>query len=299
MLQYVNSAREMFFFLHGPGDSSGKVVAVFFGFFDGSNTHAGAKVWTLCGWLGEEAAFTALDDAWKKVLNRPQWPTRINRFHMVDCVHGEEEFSRWSFAERLAIFGELCSVIMNVSLIGVSSAVITEDFPKLEPEELELLNSEGLGTPLDLSLQSVFQRCVRLTRNTSEEEQISLLFDYENTGNRTRILEFSDLYRGKFGFGKWLAGIGFGESVRFTPLQAADILAYCTYRFSMLRYPEIPIPDFRVLPGFERLVRATLHENKGGFDLDSMKQLAAKIRERHSKGDTLRNDEPNAKGQTA
>lgn len=295
------SIRDMFFFLHGP-NAQKRTVAVFLGFFDASNTHAGAKVWTLCGWLGDEEAFTDFHAAWQCVLDEPQWPTRLKRFHMVDCVHGENEFVGWSFAERLALFGDLCSVIMAAKeeLGAISSAVMTEDFPKLESGELDLLKSEGLGTPLDITLQSIFQRCIRLTRNTSEDAEVGLLFDNENPKTQARIREFTNLYRGKFGFGKWLAGVGFGESAKFSPLQAADILAYCTYRFSMQeRYPDVPIPVLSVLPGFERLVRATLHENKGGFDLDSMKRLASMIRERHAKGGTLRDDDANAKGQAA
>lgn len=255
---------------------------MFLGFFDASNTHEGAKVWSLCGFPGEEAAFASLAEAWNEVLDKPEWPMRLKRFHMVDCVHGEREFLGWSFAERLAVFGDLASVIMRAPLAGVSSVVVTEDFGRLDQQELDLLKLEGLGTPLDLSLQSVYQRCMRLTKQTSEAATIRLLFDGENPDNRKRILDFCDLYRERFGFGKHFAGVGFGDSAKCIPLQAADILAYCTYRFSMQRYPEIPIPDFPVLPGFERLVRGTLHDAKGGFDLDSMKRLAAEVAKRHA-----------------
>ena len=96
---------------------------------------------------------------------------------MVECVHGEREFVGWSFAERLAIFGELSSVIMASPWLAIASAVITEDFAKLDPEELRLLQSEGLGEPLDLSLQYVYQSAINATRETSESEKIGLLFD--------------------------------------------------------------------------------------------------------------------------
>jgi Protein of unknown function (DUF3800) len=255
---------------------------MFYGFFDGSNTHAGAKVWALCGYLMDEAACARLIEEWNAVLDKPEWPNRLKRFHMVDCVHGDGEFVGWSFAERLALLGDLTSVIMGIPCVAVSSVVIAEDFAKLEPEELDLLESEGLGTPLDLSLQSVFQRSINLTRGTSNDEEISLVFDNENPANVERFAELCGVYRDRFGFGKWFAGIAFGDSFKFIPLQAADILAYCTYRYSMQKYPDAPEFDFKVLPAFERMVRQTLHEAKGGFDLDSMKQLAAKIRTKHA-----------------
>jgi hypothetical protein len=275
------SVKDMFFFLHGPTCAK-KVAAVFYGFFDGSNTHAGARVWTLCGFLGDDVAFGPLDDEWKRVLAKPCWPRQLSRFHMFDCVHGHGEFLGWSFAERLGIFGELATLIMASPLVAIGSVVITEDFAKLTADERNLLRSEGLGEPLDLSLQYVYQTALNLTRETSDAEQIGLLFDNENPATQFRCMEFLNLYKTKFGYEKWFAGIGFGESVAFTPLQAADILAYCTYRFTMLRYPQNNEPDFPVIPGFERMINGVLNHG-GGFDLESMKQLAAQIKERRAK----------------
>lgn len=294
-MPYV-SVRDMFFLVHGPSKHR-KAVAVFFGYFDGSNTHAGARIWTLCGFLGEEAAFAELQDEWIRILNLPCWPKRLSRFHMVDCAHGEGEFVGWSFAERLAIFGDLVSVILSCRLAALGSVVITEDFEQLEPEELALLRSEGLGQPLDLSIQYIFQRSISATRETTEDGELGILFDNENPEVRNRCLDFCDLYKKRFGFDKWLAGIGFGENVKFAPLQAADILAYCTYRYSMQRYPQIE-PDFPVEPAFLRLITNIVNEG-GGFDLESMKLLAQEIKKRHENRGILNNNDARAKSQTA
>lgn len=273
--------KEMFFLVHGPSKHR-KVIAVFYGFFDGSNTHAGAKVWSLCGFLGEEAAFTDMYDAWNRVLDKPCWRKRLTRFHTVDCVHGDGEFIGWSFAERLGMFGDLADVIMAAPLAALGSVVITEDFAKLEPEERALLRSEGLGEPLDLSVQYIFQKSIAATKATDENQQIGFIFDDENPETRNRCFSFYDLYRTRFVCDPWMGGIGFGASVKYPPLQAADMLAYSTYRFTMLRYPEIPVSDFPVVPAFERMINGVLNEG-GGFDLESMQQLAAKIKERRGK----------------
>jgi hypothetical protein len=259
---------------------------VFYGFFDGSNTHAGAKVWSLCGFLGEDTAFIELYDEWNRVLDKPCWPKRPKRFHMVDCVHGDGEFVGWSFAERLAMFGELASVIMACPLAALGSVVITEDFARLEPEELELLRSEGLGESLDLSVQYIFQQSIAATKRTAEDAKIGFIFDDENKKTRERCFSFYDLYQERFVCDPWLGGIRFGQSSNYPPLQAADILAYCTYRFTMLRYPQIPQPDFPVLPGFQRMIEGVLSHG-GGFDLESMKKLASEVRDRHAKRATV------------
>lgn len=272
---------EMFFLMCGP-NGQGK-VAVLYGFMDPSNTHDGAKVWTLCGFLGEKEAFERLDSAWNAVLDKPCWPKRLSRFHTVECVHGDGEFQGWSFAERLTIWGELISVLINENmLVALGSVAITEDFGRLNTEEIALLNSEGLGDSFDLSLQYVLQTSIRLTRQTSEDESIGLIFDSENPVRTERAHAFSNIYRRKHRLEKWFRGVAFFDSVTFTPLQAADLLAHGTYRYSIKgqRFPQTPDSDFPILPGFLRLIQNISIGGGGGFDLDSMKQLAAQIKAR-------------------
>jgi hypothetical protein len=270
----------MFFFLHGPLKKG--LIAVIFGFMDSSNTHDGAKIWSLCGFLGEDKAFTEFDSEWNKVLDDPRWPKRVKRFHAFECVHAVGEFDGWSLAERLTMWGKLISLLTSLrSIVALGSMVVTEDFENLTPEERELLRSEALGEPLDLSVQYIFQRSITLTRNTSEDESVGILFDNETPYVMDRCYELSKVYQAEFGFQKWLAGIGFGDSVTFTPLQAADLLAYGTYRFvNDRRYPQLREHDFPIEPGFLRMIEGILVAGNGGFDLDSMKSLAAKIADR-------------------
>ena len=111
---------------------------------------------------------------------------------------------------------------------------------------------------------------------------MGLLFDNEDSVRSERCHAFCDIYKQKFGFDQWLAGLGFGSSKVSTTLQAADLLAYGTYQFTMKRYPEIPEPDFPILPGFLRMIEGVANAG-GGFDLDSMKMLVAEITKRHAK----------------
>lgn len=272
---------DLFFFLHAPTKKG--LTAVIFGFMDSSNTHDTARIWSLCGFLGEDRAFTEFDLAWNKLLDDPRWPKRVKRFHTVDCVHHTGEFEGWSFAERLTMWGKLISLLTSLrTVVALGSVVVTEDFDNLTSEERELLRSEALGEPLDLSVQYIFQRCVRLTRNTSEEESLGILFDNENPYVMDRCYGLAKVYQTRFGLQKWFAGIGFGDSARFTPLQAADLLAYGTYRFVRdRRYPRSSEPDFPIEPGFLRMIEGILLAGGGSFDLDSMKKLAKRIKERH------------------
>lgn len=263
------SVGDMFFLVHGP--SKHGRVAVLFGFFDGCSTHSDSKVWTLCGWLGDESAFAQLDREWNAVLDKKQWRKRPSEFHMYDCVHGYGEFSDWPFAERLSLFGELATAIIGCELHALGSIVITEDLGRLDASDLALLQSQALGTPLDLSLQFIFQQVLRKTHERSLNEEVGILFDEEPPHLAERYLAFNAEYRKRFGH--LLKGIGFGDSKKFSPLQAADMLAYSTYRLEVQRRFRVETErDFPVVPGFMRLL-CNITAGGGGYDLESLKKL--------------------------
>jgi hypothetical protein len=268
----------MFFMLRGPSRKG--AIAVLYGFFDGSSTHVGGKVWTLCGWLGEEPAFEEFDNEWKLVLDKKDWPRRPTEFHTYDCVHGYGEFVNWSFAERLALLGELGTLLGKCSLFALGSIVITNDLRRLSSDELAVLESEALGNPLDLSLQYIFQQSLRKTKEFSDTEKISIMFDQEPEHLAQRYLAFSNRYRRSFGH--ILEGIAFGDSRGFSPLQAADMLAYSTYRLEMQRRFGESDGDFPVLPSFTRLL-GNIAADGGGYDLESLKKLVAIVKE-HPRG---------------
>jgi len=269
------SMRDLFVLTHGF-ESKGKLTAVLYGFFDGSSTHAGSKIWTLCGFLGNLNEFQEFDGKWQAVLNKRDWPNRPKEFHMYDCVHAVGEFEGWRFAERLALFGDLSNIVADSGLFALGSIVIVNDLERLSSEELELLNSEGLGNPIDLTMQYIIQNSLRYARERSASEEIGLMFDRENPEAAQRILAFSEHYRKEFG--NVLAGIAFGESEKWTPIQAADMLAYCTYRLELRRrFLGEAEPDLPVLPCFARLI-LQISPNGGGYDIDSMRRLVDLIK---------------------
>jgi Protein of unknown function (DUF3800) len=271
----ATSVRDMFVLALGF-QCEGKSVAVLYAFFDGSSTHAGAKVWTLCGFLGEFDEFNKLDEKWNRVLDKNDWPNRLKEFHMYDCVHAEGEFKTWSFADRLAMFGELATTVTEANILALGSIVIVDDLGRLDPADLALLKSQGLGDPVDLSMQYIMQNALSYTRKHSQTEDVGLFFDIESNPTAQRYLEFAELYRSRFG--NVLKGIAFGDSEKYTPIQAADMLAYSTYRLELnRRFPLEQEPDFPVLPCFMRMLRGVAASG-GGYDLESMKKLVEVVK---------------------
>jgi hypothetical protein len=253
--------QNMFHLVHGPRSQHGKVAAVIAGYFDESNSHSGAKVLTLCGFLADPRIWTDFDQDWNKILDKPCWPSRPREFHTVDCVHGTNEFDGWKLPERLAIYGDMVTLLCETNLIAIGSGIVIDAFDSLSVEHKELLAKGGFFQPLDLVFQCDLQFAIDATVQYGKThsppvlDDLGLLFDESPTD---AALSYHRIYAhvaAKHRSGKILSGIGFGKSEKYTPLQAADVLAYTTGQWLLKEYLQPRNAyDFPILPAFERLI---------------------------------------------
>jgi hypothetical protein len=255
------------------------------GYFDGSGTHDGSSILCIAGFIGEQAAFADLDRRWSTVLDKPCWPTRLSEFHMVDCVHGNGEFreGRWSYAERLALYGDLAGAIVESSqvssdkLIAVGAGVITDIFTKIPQADLDLLKAEGLGTPFDLTFQLLLQQTIHKMNDYWPGEKVAFLYDDGNKPEADRFLELCQHYSAHF-YLDALGGWGQSDSKNFAALQAADLFAFGTLHLAQLNhYPINAEPYFPTIPAFWSLLSGIVADG-GIYDLGALNLLLPKIR---------------------
>src|SRR5487761_277230 len=222
---------------HGPCTKGRRVTAAIFGYCDGSGTHKGSKVMCVAGFIGDKDAWIDLDQRWNRILDKPEWRSRIRAFGTSDCVHQVEEFENWPYAERLALFGDLVGVIVdspNIHAIG--STAIVNHFGELSDADLDLLKSESLGTPPEAICQHLFQRIVTRTRTKySESESVALTFDIEPSPAAEKYFSIYNDYTNRYFYKDNFATkkLVFMSRRDFPPLQAADLLAYTTYQWEM------------------------------------------------------------------
>src|SRR6478736_8796153 len=117
--------KEFLRLVHGS-QSTRRPTAMLVSFNDDSGTHNGAKVILLCGFLADGDEWVKIDQPWEEVIHKPGWPSVIKAFHNVDCVAGDGEFRGWSYAQRLAMLGDLVSVIISLPLMAIGAAVIVD-----------------------------------------------------------------------------------------------------------------------------------------------------------------------------
>lgn len=68
--------------------SCGGEAFVICGYFDGSNTHDGSKILSLCEFLGDPRIWDDFDAEWKLVLDKSAWPrgARPNSIRSIACT---------------------------------------------------------------------------------------------------------------------------------------------------------------------------------------------------------------------
>jgi hypothetical protein len=74
--------------------------------------------------------------------------------------------------------------------------------------------------------------------------------------------------------------LGFGDSVDFSPIQAADVLAYTTYRWLLNeRHLTEEEPYFPIMPAFLKMLHGMMHSADGGaYDLKALHTLVEVVR---------------------
>jgi len=280
----VPYARSLVRCFHPPSRRGRGVTIVLQGYFDGSGTHEGSNILCIAGFIGEEDTFVDLDRRWEKVLDDPRWPSRLSEFHMVDCVHGEGEFQKggWKYAERLALYGDLASAILETStihkLIPVGAGAVTGIFKQISQADLDLLAADGLGTPFDLSFQLLLQSVLRLTHEQWLNETISLLYDKGNRPEAERFTALCNEYAVRFALGDVFDSWGQADSKKFTPLQAADLFAFGTLHLAQLsHFPSEAEPYFPTIPAFWNML-LKIAADGGIYDLEALNKLLPKVR---------------------
>lgn len=245
---------------------------------DDSGTHDGAKVILLCGFLATSDTWGDVEQSWQSVLSKPEWPSIINAFHAADCVNGNGEFRRWTYPQRLAIFGDLVNVIVSLPLLAIGAAVIVNDFKALTIQDREFFKKDKKATPLEFVLHLQMQQIIHRGAELNPAEEIGIIFENSNRKTENKFRELYADYRDGFRLGERLVGSPLFLKKKYPHLQAADLLAYSTYQLVMKNYfPQDANPYFDVIPPFMRMLQGIMHDG-GLYDAVAFESLLKRIR---------------------
>lgn len=202
---------------------------------DESHDEKRQHVLTMAGILGPKMSWNYWWVAWNKALA----DEGVNVFHAVHCEQGNGEFRGWSRDRRAAFQRRLIEITIDarwplsgysVSLPIPAHASLRSRFRKLITFDKGSSVNGPLDDPWFLALQ-LLPVTVGEDPNIvalPPDERVGFVFDQHHLGARGRAIYLGVIrpakYKDRF------AGISFQDKAKWVPLQAADLLAYETFR---------------------------------------------------------------------
>ncbi len=197
-------------------------------YIDESGTHAGAPVMILAGYIGRLGQWHAFDSKWERLLKREG----LTHAHAKDIWHGTKEWKGWTLKQKIAFCLKTDKLCQQQTLCCFSVVLTEADYKthyaaKPAPRKGRVDTMYGLAFRICLShLPDMIARSVGL-----DGLQINFIMEsgHKNAGDADRIL--SDLRRlGDPTLSPYVGTLSFAEKKQFPGLQAADMLAFSTYR---------------------------------------------------------------------
>lgn len=205
------------------GDQDG-YVAVIKIYMDESGTHGGSDksppspFVTVGACLAQPKSWKTFTTAW----NAAKKPDGINVYHAVDCANQRREFKGWSKPQSDAFAKKMLPIVGKhvgwIVCVGIEMAPF-EEAMKAHPHLRKLF-----GTPYEACFQWTVQLILDKVEELSSRE--SLAFFHECNDYQSEALKSFDWvkqHRRKHASNMTIA---FGGKDKYTPLQAADIVAY-------------------------------------------------------------------------
>lgn len=174
------------------------------------------------------AAFMGLEENWRKF--ELLWRSRthgINAiFHMTECETNKQGFSPdkgWTPIACKQLITDLVTAIDECAVGGIGYSCSIEDFRIVFSDEPEV------------SMYLLCARHVIWKAAKCSPEPISFILDEQKKDWKKRAIELWDRVKELAADSEWggkLSGIDFGSRATYTPLQAADFLAYECFKKS-------------------------------------------------------------------
>jgi hypothetical protein len=198
-------------------------------YFDESGTHwgrGGSKFLAICGYIAPESEWKKFEITWKSILSK----------YRVRCFHAKVIESRIKRAtgdvrrkyESLKI--DLVNAVVNSGIIGISSGMVLESYEKFAPQLKGLIDN-----PYMLCFQHAIVEAVKRGNSflgENPKEKIAFIFDQHNMFSITAHELFKESLEDKDLKARYrLGSLTFADKTTYIPLQAADHIAYETYRW--------------------------------------------------------------------
>jgi hypothetical protein len=237
-------------------------MAFYRGYFDESGGD-NSRFLVVAGLIGAVRDWCWFEEEWKMVLASEGV---TGPFHMQHLEKDRKAFRGWEKRHRERLLGRLLAIIKNRACLGVASAVSMEDYNSIiTPGDLR----NQIGSAYTLCVQGVLWCAGRWAQRTGRFDEISYVLDAGHR-NSEEAREAHDKTRtNEQTVAEYRVGpLAFDTDDRTAPLQAADLVAYETWKHLTGKSEE---PNRRVRYTFAQLLKLP-YENRL-FDRQPLQEM--------------------------
>jgi hypothetical protein len=196
---------------------------MFTAYFDESGTHKDSSVVVVAGYLSTDEQWTKFSSEWLAILDR----YKIDCFHMTDFENRRKQFKILSEADRQRLLDRLIAFIKIRQRIGIGVTFGMADYNEIVQEFSDL--------PIKKPYAFCAIQCMVLIKNWLVKHKLKNNINYiyeEGAQHAGQILSAYEgwMKQAEFGAALRLGSLAFGSKRDRLPLQAADILAYETWK---------------------------------------------------------------------
>jgi hypothetical protein len=182
---------------------------------------------------------------WAALLKREG----LDSFHMYDLEHGVGQCDQWSRARRDMVIRDFREILRASNVIGIGSVVYTADWASVAPGTWL---DEKLVSPSLLAFEHTIQQVLHWVEQAAIQadvvEKVDMFFDRREQEAVQGLVQ-AGAYGENEPWASWIKGVHFVKMKDTIPLQAADMLAYETYRLANDRNKDVGEPSLRAHMG--------------------------------------------------
>jgi Protein of unknown function (DUF3800) len=165
------------------------------------------------------------EQAWSAVLQRPEFDLRF--FHATDYANSKDQFQGWDNAKKLALAKCLFPILLPPNTwIGHGYGIVNRDWADAIKghDRLRAL----MGKPFMLCVQRLMEILLQYFRPLPSDHRVAVFF--EDNDFKGEITKLWDNWLKPHDPQDRLISLNFAGKRDFVPLQAADFLAYESYK---------------------------------------------------------------------
>lgn len=250
------------------------------GYFDESGTHAGSDVVSVAGYVSTPTRWVRFDEEWREAMA----DYGLEFFHASTFANRAPPYDEWSEDERHKRFTNLAGIINRHTEFSIATMILTRLFDETFSPEVRA----HCGGPYGLAAVATFMETAKRVNEHYPDQWVSYVFESGARGAGQVLAHFQDNQRRReYASDQKLGSLRFENKRQFTPLQAADILAYELYlhlprQLGMVQRPP-RLPILELLAMGQRISWGMLD----GETLEDFANVIAQRLEREKRGDPL------------